>query len=78
MDDEIDRFEVREDGIEVAEVDLNEGECTLMVGEELTPAARQIVENGNASPRAMMRSTRWEPMKPAPPVTRTCCDTCAP
>ena len=48
MDDEIDRFEVREDGIEVAEVDLNEGECTLMVGEELTPAARQIVENGGA------------------------------
>ena len=48
MDDEIDRFEVREDGIKVAEVDLNEGECTLMVGEELTPAARQIVENGDA------------------------------
>src|SRR5438045_2507750 len=28
------------------------------------------------SPRAINSSARWEPMKPAPPVIRTCC-TCS-
>ena len=70
MEDEVDAVDGPPAGVGIAEIALQQFE-TAAEGSEVFPLPREkIIQDADLLPPVEKRLDRWEPMNPAPPVTR--------